>query len=474
MSVVPNAWHFRGKLSMAGRVTLSLLIVFCCLRPEHAVPQDYSAVRNGSHAQPWVKPAGFVSTPQENGSFARGTPLSDGSGGGYVTPTTPRQPMQYATARTAEPGVGYANGPGFVTTRVGDDQDEIEFTPLERLIQRSLHRMSFRLEYLNWSLSRPRDNALGGATLLTGSPAVPFAFPGTPGGGPNPLNIGRVSTLSDVSLENNNGLRGTFEIPFDAVVLEFGGFVLDQASDTASAFDLPQPGTGLFVATTFTVNGAASAVTPRLYDESFNTQFSSSLWGAGGNIIFNTDSTPGEGLRIRPVLGFQYIGIKERLTQTGVFNAGRTIADQRSLIAAQTNNRIYGPNLGVRVELEHRWFTFGVSPNVLFAANSLEAAVASDHFLGPNDPLRTSAFDQTIFTAGFQMGVYGRLHVTENVSIHIGWDFLWLSQVLHPERAIRYDANGVGGVPVSSNISAERNLNDYRVQGLSVGGEIRF
>jgi len=467
---------------MAGRVTLSLLIVFCCLQPEHAVPQDYTAVVGDGRAQPWISPTGFRSGPQDYSGFSAGNPYVDGGGGRYLTPTTPRQPMQYATASTAEPGVGYANGPGFVTTLVDDDEGELEPTPFENLIRRSLHRMWFRTEYLNWSFSNPGDRLLGDKTLLTGNPTNRFVVT-NPGPGPVTATA-RVMDLGPIDLGDNNGIRGTFGIPFRTAVLEISGFAFDQADDTLVGKDIRRaiadtqlPGGGQsarFIGTTFTLNGKRSLVPPRLYDESFSARFTSSLWGVGGNIVFNTDSNPGEGLRIRPMLGFRYIALKERLTQIGVYNAGRTIADQTSVIDSQTHNRIYGPTLGVRLELEHRWFTIGASPSVMLAANSMETTVLSDRFLGPNDPQFRTEIDRTIFTPAFQIGVYGRAHVTENFSIHIGWDFLWMTRIVRPHDSINYNVNAVGGVPTSSAISARKALGDFQAHGLSVGGELRF
>jgi len=222
------------------------------------------------------------------------------------------------------------------------------------------------------------------------------------------------------------------------------------------------------------VNGSPTLAQPRLYDESFSARFTSNLWGVGANLVFNTDPNPGEGLTVRPMLGFRYIVLKERLKQVGVFNLGQTVPDQTSVIDAQTRNSIYGPTVGVRVELEHRWFTIGVSPSFLLAANSTEATVLSDRFLGPNDPLYRTEIDRTIFTPAFQVGVYGRVHVTENFSIHVGWDFLWMTRITRPQDSINYNVNGVGGVPTSSAISAKQSLGDYQAHGLSIGGEIRF
>jgi len=98
----------------------------------------------------------------------------------------------------------------------------------------------------------------------------------------------------------------------------------------------------------------------------------------------------------------------------------------------------------------------------------------SDRFLGPNDPQFRTEIDRTIFSPGFQIGVYGRVHVTDNFSIHVGWDFLWLDRIVRPQDSINYNVNGIGGVPTSSSISARRSLGNYQAHGLNVGGQIRF
>ncbi|GAB4147381.1 MAG: hypothetical protein Tsb009_20570 [Planctomycetaceae bacterium] len=353
------------------------------------------------------------------------------------------------------------DGSQFVTTRVPADIDRLEATPLERILRTAARNSWIRLEYLNWSLSDTDETLLGERTLNTANPRVPFA---------TLQGVARALDTTPLSFKDISGVRGTWGVPLTFGEFELSAFLLEQDSDKVIPSTIPSP--GLLVATTVLGDGGLiSAV--RVYDKAFEATFTSDVWGAKANIILDT-APPGEGFKLRPLYGVRYLGIQEQLTQVGTFNGNATINDFTSVIDSDNFNNIYGLNIGLQAELVHRWFTIGVRPEVTLGANSYQARVRTDRFVSPTDPTLVSEISGAEFAPVGELGVYGRIRVNDSFSLFVSYNLLYATRVIRPHKSINYNVNTVLTVPVSSAFSAKKVFEEMLIQGLTVGGEIRF
>jgi hypothetical protein len=228
-----------------------------------------------------------------------------------------------------------------------------------------------------------------------------------------------------------------------------------------------------------------------VYDQGFKSSFSSQIWGSQANWVFDGDNLD-EGLQIRPLIGFRYINLRERLDQGGNYtfidNSGPSgpvlvIADRR--ITSDVDNNVFGPQIGLRSELVHRWFTVGVEPKVMLGLNSYRTNVTAERILSPTEATSSTGTRKTDFGAAFELGVYGKIHVHPNFSLFVGYNLLWAGHVTRPYDNIAYDVRETtvidnNTVPPtvtttrSSNIHEETRFSDIVTQGLTVGGEYRF
>lgn len=122
-----------------------------------------------------------------------------------------------------------------------------EDTPLERALKETFRHATFRVDYLNWSVSEPGNNLIGSDTAILGlnalspnslndalypsDPTEPYVFqpyrdPLTAFQISNPATVNQSliavvqPSLKDVRVDSNNGIRATFGLP----VLNAGTF----------------------------------------------------------------------------------------------------------------------------------------------------------------------------------------------------------------------------------------------------------
>jgi hypothetical protein len=267
-------------------------------------------------------------------------------------------------------------------------------------------------------------------------------------------------------------------------------------------FDLIAPGTIFNVGNTtaniipLTQNGRP-ALTGLLYEVSYEAFYDSEIWGT--EFKFLMEYGPNfNGVSIRPLVGFRYMSVEERFKQVGVtlFNSnimrdeGRLfIVDQTpfapigptqitfrgpartSTITSETENSLFGLQLGTRVEYDHKWFSLGVEPRVSLGLNDYEASVTTVNLRNAADGVvRTSQSDLT-FAPVFDVSMYGKLHLTPNFSLHAGYNFTYLFQVTRPVDNVVYNDNGPDAPP---GIVVDAETVDMHIQGLTIGGEFRF
>ena len=350
-----------------------------------------------------------------------------------------------------------------INTWLADTHDDelLEPSPLERGIGAILKNSWFRVEWMQWNLEGPGNVLLGAPdTLNTNRPREFFSVGGN--------DVARVEDLDSLRFSDLNGIRGSFGFPTHCGLFEANVWALEEGDDEQISPDLPSVFQGTFIATTVTFNGDVTDAV-RVYDVNFEAKYRSNVWGANAMFVF--DEAPNvAGFSISPLVGFGYLSLREDLTQTGELSNPSFV----SVINSETKNDIYGPKAGMRAEFRHEYCVVGLQTSMLVGANSYHANVESIAFTDALDPRFTTSSDQTTFSAMHEAGVYARVHVRDFFSLTAGFDVLTAFRVTRPGKNIVYDINATNGVPDSSNVHVDAEIDQMVMQGLRIGGEFKF
>jgi len=341
-----------------------------------------------------------------------------------------------------------------------------------------------RLEYLLWEIEKPGAEKLG-ADRISDPTQTQVPAPATDnttsdgfsllGGG-----FGYSPIIDELQLRDNDGFRITAGMP----VTNYGTFeasfwLLEQGSDhfEYGARDLIPGLPGFSPTTTVTVNGVigndvAGTGPIRVYD-TLEVDYESDLWGADARFVVDALSPPGEGFKLRPLFGFKYVGLQEAMHQKGQFES-LTTPPFSTTIDSDTDNTILGGTVGLRTELNHRWFVVGVEPAVTFAGNIAQASVVTERFTGPDDPRNEVDADYFAFSPILDLKTYARIKCSDNLSLHVGYDAFWLSHVFRPARVIDYNIATDGAGNIASDFRAREEDDHVAVEGLSLGAEFIF
>lgn len=427
-------------------------------------------ITGAGQAMPYGPPSYMPMSPPGPAGPMRGMPGGYGHpGAGYASPYGP----PVSGAPCASPGAcppPYAAGPeacppgvdGFVGAALPSG-DVLGVTPLERFLETAAENAWFRLEYLLWDIQIPGDQALGARTLNTVDPTERFA---------TSLGLARVEDLDEISFNDINGLRGTLGIPLRFGVFEFGAFALEQASDAVTAFDLPAPGQGRFVGTTTLADGQVSNFV-RVFDEFYRARYTSDIFGGEANVVIETDHSL-LGFKLMPMFGVRYLDVQEELKTIGRFSGNQPAQAFDSVVASDTNNNLYGANFGLRAELQHKWFSLTMQPELMVGANTYRARVRTKDFVGPGEGVREAEVTGTKFTSLFEVSGYARIHLSEHFSLIGGYNLTVAGDVIRPHESIFYNVETRLGAPVASAFDVIQEFTSLTVDGLIVGGEVRF
>jgi len=247
------------------------------------------------------------------------------------------------------------------------------------------------------------------------------------------------------------------------------------------------PGTGQIVNTNGLVNPVTGNHLVPVYEAVLKTQ----VWGAEGNYIVPYWDE-GSLVQIQPLFGFRYFNFEESLRQSGLYkftaqdpntNVVTSTIESRA-IGSSTINNLYGPQLGLRAELAHQWFTIGAQPKVMLGLNQYKADLKTENILGPNDRDQFITDHDERFGVVGDLQVYSRVHLTSHFSLFAAYNLLWAGQITRPEDNIVYNARTLPTVIPPDVAESELDLeSDFKLdpqfsgallQGLSVGGEVRW
>ncbi|WP_197453544.1 BBP7 family outer membrane beta-barrel protein [Caulifigura coniformis] len=338
---------------------------------------------------------------------------------------------------------------------------------IDLVIRETIRRSWMRVEFLHWNIKDPGNHLLGAETA-TVDPREPFpAF--------DPGNIQRagvtafVPTTGDVKFDSLPGMRLTIGAPTEWGTFEADIWAIMNASTTLS-FDPEFDGlTGLtnIPAVTLTVNGGPSDTQMILFDNGYDAELRSGMWGTQGNWIGNP-VTPQNTLCLSPVVGLRYIKFDEELRISG--NDIATGTSPR--ITSKSNNNFVGPQVGVRASLDSKWMSLGLEPKVMLGINRHQDSVRTSQIFDVSNPNTLSTNEDTDFAPAFNLPGYAKLHLSENFSFFAGYELLWLSNATRATEQVVYDSPAISTNP--GQIRVKKHREQVYAHGFMVGGELRF
>lgn len=386
--------------------------------------------------------------------------------------------------------------------KLWDDQQ-----PVEHFLGELSKRSWMRVEYLHWSFDGPHNVHVGAPVNdLTSPLIVTTALNNDPQAGN--YGVGQIPPLGALSLSDIPGVRGTWGLDLSNAEFELQVFGTGQADDSfaftnIAGFRTQDPnalpnettstvvGPGVTVVTTTTLtdipvtgteaspnyvipllsNGSvadASGANYLVFDESLSSSFSSQMWGAEASFL-TKPYIPGEGFHWQWLGGFRYISYDEEASVQGRFRNGvANVPGNLTHIAADSTNSVYGPEVGFRSSIVHRWFSVSATPRIAFAINDYSGTTSF------NGNMTDSAGDVE-FSPIVQVGLSGELHLTPNFSVFGGYDFMWMTNVSRPFENIVYDSGDANNDGIAeAQIRQEIDLTSLFTQGLSIGGVFRY
>ena len=314
---------------------------------------------------------------------------------------------QVAPVNTAS-GVGYYDDDGTIVARSElvkrsewEDDGELGVHPIEKCISRAVRSSWVRVDYLNSSISD-----LEGET-------------------PN-------FDLTAIGQHGVNGIQTTLGLPTTFGSFELSGFLLEQSSDEPFA------------------TGFSGSPT------SYRSRFASNVWGTDMNFI-SDPVEPGEGFKLRPMGGVRYFAIREAMRIPHVL-------PPTPLIRSETFNHVLAPQIGLRSELVHRWFTIGAEPKVGFGVNTFFGEIIDNNFLGQGIVYEKEY--ETSFAPFFDLDVYARVPFNEHFSFYVAYNLLLMAGVSRPMDNLAHDTE--------FNFHLDTATRGYRLDGYTVGLELTF
>lgn len=366
----------------------------------------------------------------------------------------------------------YVQGP----PKLWDDQQPVEWF-LGELARRSW----LRVEYLHWGMKDLGDSTAGApVTGITDRDGQFTAFDNLNGG--VSTGIAELFSQDNIDLNDASGVRGTWGLDLNGGQMELSFFGTQEAEDSITLSPLrnfrtgTDPGTGNEfspnIALPFLTSGNVATtanMNALIFDDSASATMASQVWGT--ELSFLTDTyMPGEGFHWQWLGGFRYLNLDEQYGFRGVFDDGGTIADRVTTVNADTTNNVYGPQIGARAAIVHRWFTLAATPRISFGLNDYNASVSADP-LGAG--ATSSSRDEIDFCTITQLTFSGEVHLSTRFSLYGGYDFMWLPTVARPHESILYDsaAGGAGFIP---SITVADEVSSFLAQGFSIGATFRY
>jgi len=223
------------------------------------------------------------------------------------------------------------------------------------------------------------------------------------------------------------------------------------------------------------------------------------LWGAETNGLFRVLNS--EKFSLSFLTGFRYLDLKEQLTivsNENVLGFGSYLAND----AFGTRNQFYGGQVGARADAQFGRFYGSITGKVALGSDHETVTVNGNSTVGgffstTGAPTLTpgGVFTQATnighrtrdeFTAVPEVQLQVGFNITSNIKAFVGYDFLYVSNVVHPgdqiDRVLNFTANpaitGTGLIPPPLMGPARPaplfNSSDFWAQGINAGIQFSF
>ncbi|MEZ6130915.1 MAG: BBP7 family outer membrane beta-barrel protein [Planctomycetaceae bacterium] len=351
-----------------------------------------------------------------------------------------------------------------------DDQQ-----PVEHFLGELGKRSWLRLDYIHWSFESADSQNIGAPVTNL----IPPLNVTSTQAGSGAFGVATIPNASGLSLNDTPGARGTWGLDLTNAEFELEFFGTGQNDSSFSITNISgfRPATATGIGTEERPNvviplrssGAvvdADTANYLLFDDSFTAGLRGQMWGTEASLLTKR-YIPGDGLGLQWLGGFRYLSYDEEFSAQGTFNNGGLIANEVTRIQANTTNQMYGPEVGFRTSVNHRWFTFSATPRIAFTLNDHSAATA---FNG----VSVGSGSEVDFTPIVQVSFVGELHLTPNFSVFGGYDMMWIYRLTRPYDNVVYDSSpGLAGA-FNTDISQAIDLNSFSAEGLSIGCVFRY
>lgn len=385
-------------------------------------------------------------------------------------------------------------GPPTIYEQLPDDLGfRYEDSQFETALKNLFRHSYYRGEFLLWSASKPGDVLLGatpsaGFITNTQLQQAPPLLPPTTFSIPNPIGTVNAAvvepTLGAFNVSHMPGYRGTFGLPIGPGNFELSAFILGTRENRydGTAFITPEvpadPVTGanaipaVFVGQPINVAGGQNFL---LYTNSYEAVLKTGIWGSEANYIMDAaNAGTGDLITFSPMLGFRYLNYRESFLQYGGYEISSTddlgnvtLTPASRAIYSSSNNNSYGPQFGVRAEASAGGVTFGAEPKIMLGLNSYLATLTSTNV--PFEGASTSNSKKaTIFSPVADLKLYTRVAVSKYAHVFAAYNVMWAGSLTRPYDTIGYTIDAAGGGFFSPKFT------DSIIQGLTVGGELRF
>lgn len=332
---------------------------------------------------------------------------------------------------------------------------------------RSFDGFFFRMEYLQFDYTRPGDVLLGAPQFGFIDPRIPFQV--FDGGG-TPLGFATIPVLDDMRLVNVPGIRGTVGVPLIFGSFEGSVFTMNEAQQVLEDTDLDGTFSQPFLGTTTLQDGDISE-NIQLYNDSFRAAFTSRVWSSDLNLFFDGPSS--NFFSFSPILGFKYLDLRESLEQKGSFTPDPTtgLPTVVSTINSYSSNRLFVPQIGLRSKFENSFMAVTFDPKFGLGSNVFKNRVNTNHFRSNGDPFVATEDSGAQLSPVIDLNLTGRVKVTPNFSLTVGYNFIFAGHVTRPQDNIRYNDNGP--LPIEPDVVVKTHKQDMIFQGLTIGAELR-
>ncbi|MEZ6044718.1 MAG: BBP7 family outer membrane beta-barrel protein [Planctomycetaceae bacterium] len=135
--------------------------------------------------------------------------------------------------------------------------------------------------------------------------------------------------------------------------------------------------------------------------------------------------------------------------------------------------------LGLNLEYRQEHFTLGVEPKGLIGFNTYRTRIKTQDLAFAGEEFFAKK-TKTEFSPLIDLQVYGKVNLTQKFSLFVAYDLKYAMKVARPANQTRYNVigttdAGTGMTEVdATDFSISSNLDEFKIDGLTIGGEFRF